>query len=176
VFPSVWSTLWAPTGLQSRRPGRLSQAGGQGRPSFGKDYRQRSDCGAYSPLQIGSSRTVPAVLTRHLQSSPVICSLCQLPVGPANYMQGQPVTSRARPSSGITRLLSSSETPAVPHRPPRAVIRTDDRIPARQVRTRRRTNWTLGNTAIEPEQSLLSLSVSNNPDSQLFHEANDILP
>ena len=70
--------------------------------------------GAYSPLQIGNSRTVPAVLTGYLQSSPVICGLRQLPVGPANYLQGPPVTHRARPSSGVTRQIAPSETPAVP--------------------------------------------------------------
>jgi len=132
--------------------------------------------GPYSPLRIGNSRTVHAVLTRHPQSSPVFCSPRELPIGPVHYlqsspvicsshpssavltrlMQSSPITCRARPSSGVTRKIAPPETPVGPGRPSRAWVRTDYNLASvpskgrtfgvRPVLGKRRTDWTLGNT------------------------------
>ena len=66
----------------------------------------------YSPLRIGSSQTVPAVLPRHLQSPPITC--------------------RARPSPGVTRQIPQPETPAVPPSIPGS--HPDAKIPVRSGR------------------------------------------
>jgi len=107
------------------------------------------------------ARPLPAVLTRHLLSSPVICSPRQLPDGPARYpelperlrhlrhLQGSPV--RPGQLSGRT-----PRHPSVPGALPRTAVRP--------FRTRRRTDWTLvftvphheGNTQPQNLESLPS--------------------
>jgi len=117
--------------------------------------------GPYSPLPIGNSRRVPKVLARHLQSSPVIGSLRQLPIGPVNYLQGPPVTHRPRPSpvllaSHLTRSYRANcatrhlQSPSVPPgqssaRTPRypSIPGTLSGTVARSLLTRRRMDSTL---------------------------------
>jgi len=127
------------------RLGRLSQAVGKGLPSSGKEYRplgnttvlweklpsKRVTVGPYSPLSIGNSRTVSAVLARHLQSSPITCSLRQLPVGSADYLQGSSITCKAHPSPRVIRRNGPPETPAVPASSSREVIHTEAKIAIR---------------------------------------------
>ena len=89
--------------------------------------------GPYSPRRIDSSRTVPTVLTRHLQSSSVFCSPRPSSAVLANYLYGTSIPCRARPSSGITRQVALHETPAGPATPSRAV-RLDGRQDTRPSR------------------------------------------
>ena len=77
---------------------------------------KRVTVGPYSPLTISNSRRVPAVISRHVQSSPVICSSHPSLTVLANYLQGPPVTCRAHPSresSGELRHLRHLQSPPV---------------------------------------------------------------
>ena len=103
--------------------------------------------GPYSPLYMGNPRTVPhpSSATRPLPAVLTgICSHHPSSAVLANYLEGPPVTRRARPSSGVTRKIAPPETPTEPAYPSREVIWTDAKIPVRSVRTRIRTDWTLG--------------------------------
>jgi len=86
VFPSVPSTLYAPPGLQSRAS-RASISSCRARASvlWERLSSKRVTVGPYSPRCIGNSRIVPAVLTRHLQSSPITCRARQSPTGPGRH-------------------------------------------------------------------------------------------
>jgi len=97
---------------------------------------KRVTASPYSPLQIGNSQTVPAILIRHLQSSLITYRS-------ANYLQGPSVTCRARSSPGVISQIPRPRIPAVPGRPSQAVIRTNAKIPAL---TQSRTDWTPGLT------------------------------
>ena len=92
VFPSAPSALQAPTGLRSR-PSRASASSRRARASvLGESLpSKRVTVGPYSPLRIGNSRTVHAVLTRHPQSSLVFCTPRELRIGPVHYLQSSPV-------------------------------------------------------------------------------------
>jgi len=72
---------------QASRPSRVSVSSCRARASvlWERLPSKRVTVGPYSPLRIGNSRTVHAVLTRHPQSSPVLCSPRLLPVGPARH-------------------------------------------------------------------------------------------
>jgi len=52
--------------------------------------------GAFSPRRISNSLTVPAVLTRHMQPSPITSKARQSPARPTSHLY-------ARPSSAVTR-------------------------------------------------------------------------
>ena len=88
VFPSVTSAMWAPPELQSRASRAcISSCRARGSVIWERLLPMRVTVGPYSPRRIGDSRTVPAVLTRHLhsrhlQSSPITCRARRLPVGP----------------------------------------------------------------------------------------------
>jgi len=144
VFPSVPSALYAPPGLQSRAS-RASISSCRARASvlWQRLSSKRVTVGPYSPRRIGNSRIVPAVLTRHLQSSPITCRARQSPTGPGCHpeLPGKLRHLRHLQSPPVRPGLSSGRTPRYPS-VPGALSGTA----VRPVRTQRRTDWTLGNT------------------------------
>ena len=120
VFPSVPSALYAPPGLQSRasRASRASISSCRARASvlWERLSSKRVTVGPYSPRRIGNSRIVPAVLTRHLQSSPITCRARQSPTGPGRHpeLPGKLRHLRHLQSPPVRPGLSSGRTPRYP--------------------------------------------------------------